>query len=125
MNQLQFRVTILLCFLFLGAFVANAGTVMEGENLVVISDLNTIDTPEIWTDLSKETTVKIANQSGVDLKLYVFNVDMTLKGDMTVWIPCHDKTGRFYSELKGIGDSTEKFFVVSECGDTLTIKGKE
>ncbi len=125
MNRMQSKGALILCFLLMGAFVVNAATEVEGENLLAVSVKNAVETPKIWPEITKETTVKIANQSSTDLILYVNNVDMILPQETMVWIPCDVVGGQIYSELTSAGDNGEAFFIVSECGDSLTIQGKE
>ncbi len=125
MKRLKARMTMVLCALVMGAIVVHSGPVIADENGAVVTEKNTTDTPDIWPDLSKETTVKIANQSGADLALYVNNTDMILESDTTVWVPCGVEGDQLYIELNNADNNADSIFSVSQCGDSLLIQGRE
>ena len=80
MNRSFLVSIIMLCSIILGAFGADAGSLIEGDNFQVSLEINTIvKPPDLEPKFTKESSYCIANQTTTDFSVFIDDVSVVVR----------------------------------------------
>ena len=123
MNRVLSIAIITLCGLFLGVFIAEADTLILGENYQVVQEVNTLkNTPDLLPELTNESSYCIVNQTDLDFSIFINGESIWMEPGMIVWTPCQDNTEENMCEIESM-DINEAFLSIAlQCGDIVKIQ---
>ena len=123
MNRSHSIVIIMLCGLFLGAFIANAGTLIEGDTFQASLDINTmVNPPDLKPKFTKELSYCIVNETTTDFYLFINDVSERMEPGMIIWSECENYTDEYLLEIESTDPSSDLLVVSVLCGDIVKIQ---
>lgn len=126
MNRSFLVSIIMLCSIILGAFGADAGSLIEGDNFQVSLEINTIvKPPDLEPKFTKESSYCIANQTTTDFSVFIDDVSVWMEPGMIIWGECHNYTDAHLLEIESTDPSSELVFVDLLCGDIVKIQARK
>lgn len=117
---------IMLCSIILGAYIADAGSIIEGDNFQVSLETNTtVKPPDLEPKFTKESSYCIANQTTTDFSVFIEDVSVWMEPGMIIWGECHNYTDAYLLEIESANPSSELVFVDLSCGEIVTIQARK
>lgn len=126
MNRSFLVSIIMLCSIILGAFGADAGSLIEGDNFQVSLEINTVvNPPDLEPKFIKESSYCIVNETTADFSVFIDDVSVWMEPGMIIWGECHNNTDAYLLEIESTDPSSELVFVVLLCGDIVKIQARK
>lgn len=126
MNRSFSVAIIMLCCLFLGAFMADAGTLIAGDTFQVSREKNTMGkTPDLVPKFTNETSYCIVNESTTDFSVFINDESIWMEPGMIIWGECHNDADEYLLEIESTDPFSELLFVALSCGDIVKIQARK
>ena len=123
MNRVLSIVITTLCGLFLVAFIAEADTVIMGDNYQVVQEVNTSkNTAEILPKLTNESSYCIVNQTTADFSVFINGESIWMEPGMVIWSECQNNTEDNACEIESMDVNAEFLSIALQCGDIVKIQ---
>ena len=126
MNRLLSLMVIGLCGLFVGAFIADADTLIEGDKFQVSREKNTLlKTPDLVPKLTNEASYCIVNETATNFSVFINDEAVWMEPGMFIWGRCQNLTEEYFCEIESQNTFPELITVVVSCGDILKIQARK
>lgn len=126
MNRLLSLAIIMLCGLFLGAFIADAGTLIEGDAFQAELEKNTmIKPPDLAPKFTMESSYCIVNETTADFSVFINDESVWMEPGMIIWGECFDDADEYSLEIESADPSSELLLVDLFCGDVVKIQSRK
>jgi len=117
---------IMLCCIILGALIADAGSLIEGDTFQVSLEMNSIiNPPDLEPKFTKESSYCIVNETTADFSVFIDDVSVWMEPGMIIWGECHNYADTYLLEVESTDPSSELVFVVLLCGDIVKIQARK
>ena len=126
MNRLLSLVVIVLCGFFIGAFIAEAGTLIQGENFQVSREKNTLlKTPDLVPKFTNEASYCIVNETATNFSVFINDEAVWMEPGMIIWGRCQNFLDKYFCEIESQNTFPELLTVVVSCGDIVKIQARK
>jgi hypothetical protein len=117
---------IMLCIMFFGAFIADAGSLIEGDNFQVSREKNTVvRTPDLEPKFTQELSYCIVNETSADFSIFIGDESIWMEPGMYIWGACQNYTDEYALEVESADSPSELLIVVLSCGDIARIQARK
>ncbi len=126
MNRLFSLAIIMLSGIFLGAFIANADTLIEGDAFQANLEKNTmIKPPNLEPKFTMESSYCIVNETTADVSVFINDVSVWMEPGTIIWGECANDTDEYSLEIESSDPSSELLLVDLFCGDLVKIQARK